>query len=121
MINHFFTHTSIAVKDPDSMLAFYRDLLGLEVMADFDTDEEEPSRKQFFKDTHAMPDGHFRMVRLRGPQPPFPAFALELKKWYPPTPRPSSIGSASVISAFTSLLSRLRTWTWSTKKFGKSE
>ena len=81
-----FNHTSIAIDDSDSMLAFYRDLLGLEVFGDFDTEEQEPQRKQFFKKIHAMPDGHFRMIRLKAPQPPLPEFALELKKWYSPTP-----------------------------------
>ena len=82
-----FNHTSIAVGDPDEMLGFYRDLLGLEVIGDFDTDEQEPQPQQVFKNIHAMPDGHFRMIRLKAPQAPFPDFALELKKWYAPTPR----------------------------------
>ena len=85
-----FNHTSIAIDNPDTMLAFYRDLLGLEVIADFDTDEQEPSRRKFYKNIHAMPDGHFRMIRLKGSQPPTPDFGIQLKKWYFPTsgPRP---------------------------------
>lgn len=82
-----FNHTSIAISDPDEMLAFYRDLLGLEVTSDFDTDEQPPQRRQVFKNIHAMPNGHFRMIRLKGPQPALPEFALELKKWYAPTPK----------------------------------
>ncbi|MBI2303372.1 MAG: VOC family protein [Chloroflexi bacterium] len=83
-----FNHTSVAIADPDSMLAFYRDLLGLEVIADFDTQEQTPERQRFFKNIHAMPDTHFRMIRLKGPQPPIAELALELKNWYSPTPRP---------------------------------
>lgn len=82
-----FNHTSIAISDPDEMLAFYRDLLGLEVIADFDTSEQPPQRQQVYKNIHAMPNGHFRMIRLKSPQPPVAEFALELKKWYSPIPK----------------------------------
>lgn len=81
-----FTHTSIAMSDPDEMLGFYRNLLGMEVMNDFDTATAEPQRQQFFKTIHAMPQAHIRFVSLKCSQPPLPEFALELKKWYAPTP-----------------------------------
>ncbi|MBI2303371.1 MAG: VOC family protein [Chloroflexi bacterium] len=83
-----FTHTSVAVADTDTMLGFYRDLLGLEVITDHDTSQWDPQRQQFYKNIHAMPETHFRMTRLKGPQKPHEVFALELKKWYSPPPNP---------------------------------
>ncbi|MBI2305221.1 MAG: VOC family protein [Chloroflexi bacterium] len=83
-----FAFTAVSIDDVDRMLAFYRDLLGMEILSDTDTDQVDPQRQQFYKTLHQMPDTHFRMIRLKVPQPPVEEFALELKKWYSPTPKP---------------------------------
>jgi catechol 2,3-dioxygenase-like lactoylglutathione lyase family enzyme len=55
-------HTSLTVSDLDRSVAFYRDLLGLELIAQWD------SRQPYLRAIVAYPDAELRIALLRLPQ-----------------------------------------------------
>jgi lactoylglutathione lyase len=75
-------HVGICVKDLDKSLAFYRDLLGLEVWAEF-----ELSGKQFKTFYGLDEEPHFKAVVLK--RTDVETGLLELYQWLKPSGKPT--------------------------------
>ena len=90
-------HVSRGVREMDRSLAFYRDLLGLEVVLDTEM------RGEMLDAEVALDGAHIRFVLLRGSGPmPF----LELLQYYAPpgqrdaaAPRPNDAGAHRMLAA----------------------
>lgn len=100
-------HTGLTVTDLDRSLAFYRDLLGLEVFA------EGERRGGYFAAIVGYPDTHVRFALAR---PPGSAYHLELFQFLSPDPRrvelePRLVGMTHVcllVEDLASVYARLR-------------
>ncbi|MBI2304315.1 MAG: VOC family protein [Chloroflexi bacterium] len=85
-----FGHVSVCVESIERCLTFYRDILGLQVVMERDSEKVEPEHRELYRKIHAMADLRFKRVALQVPGQP--NFSLELAQWFSPTPRPVPAG-----------------------------
>jgi catechol 2,3-dioxygenase-like lactoylglutathione lyase family enzyme len=83
-------HTSFTVSDMERSLAFYRDLLGLEVLFD------QEGTGGYLAAITGFPDAHLRIVHLRIPGS---THRLELVQYYRPQGQPADVRTCNPGSA----------------------